>query len=374
MNSVDPLIEKLHKMHDDPQVMGMSPYERVECAINKQKPDRVPFDFWAVPEMIDKLLAYLSLESEEELLKILGVDCRIIRPDYIGPDLEVLPDGTFYNAWGSHRRPIKNDFATYEEYASFPLANAQSVAEVEQYSRWPKREFWDWKSMVPKIKEVNKDVRYHIRYDIGGIFETAWGMYGLDKFLIDFYEKPEIPLAVMDCITDRLIDNYRQVMKHTEGLVDMVYTYDDVAIQRGLLMSRKMWRKNILPFHQRLNKVIKEYDVKILYHSCGAVYKLIDNFIDEMGIDVLNPLQPRAADMDMRKIKDEFGKRVAFHGGIDLQETLPFGSTQDVESEVRERCQILGEGGGYICTSAHYIQADTPVENVLTMYATDRTV
>ena len=114
--------------------------------------------------------------------------------------------------------------------------------------------------------------------------------------------------------------------------------------------------------------------MKILYHSCGAVYDLIDPIIDEMQIDMLNPLQPRAAKMNMQNIKDQFGEKVAFHGAIDIQHTMPFGTPAEVENEVKERCRILGKGGGYVCTTAHYIQADTPIENILAMYSADRTV
>jgi len=114
--------------------------------------------------------------------------------------------------------------------------------------------------------------------------------------------------------------------------------------------------------------------VKILYHSCGAVFDLIDPIIDEIQIDMLNPLQPRAAKMDMQNIKDQFGEKVVFHGVIDIQHTMPFGTPAEVENEVKERCRILGKGGGYVCTTAHYIQADTPIENILAMYSTDRTV
>jgi uroporphyrinogen decarboxylase len=109
-----------------------------------------------------------------------------------------------------------------------------------------------------------------------------------------------------------------------------------------------------------------------MYHSCGAVFPLIGPFIEEMGIDVLNPLQPRAAGMDLARIKADFGGRLSFHGGIDIQHTLPHGTPGDVQLEVRDRCELLGRGGGYICTSAHYIQADTPVENIVAMYCTRR--
>jgi uroporphyrinogen decarboxylase len=366
--------QMLEECFGNPQQDPLSPHDRVANALEHCQPDRVPFDFWAVPETIAKLKNYLNVSTEEEILQLLGVDCRIVGPDYVGPKPEILPDGTFYSDWGSHRRLVKNEYSTYEEYASFPLANAQSCAEVETWSRWPQPEFYDWSRLVEKIQAVNAKVNYHIRVDIGGIFESSWALYGLERFLIDLHHKPEIPCAIMDCYTDLMIHNVERMMAAGGGMVDMVYTYDDVAIQNGLLMSPAMWRKYILPRHQRLNKVIKQYKVKLLYHSCGAIYPLIGPLIDEMGIDVLNPLQPRARMMDMQRIKDEFGARVSFHGGIDLQQTLPFGTQSDVVAEVQERCNILGKGGGYICTSAHYLQADAPVENIIAMYLADRTV
>jgi uroporphyrinogen decarboxylase len=133
-----------------------------------------------------------------------------------------------------------------------------------------------------------------------------------------------------------------------------------------------MWRKYILPRHQRLNQVIKSYNLKILYHSCGAIYPLIKPLVEELRIDVLNPLQPRAAMMDMEKIKTEFGQKIAFHGGIDLQHTMAHGTPEDVHSEVASRIAVLGKNGGYICTTAHYIQADTPLENVIALYTAPR--
>ncbi len=365
---------RLESLWGHPEREPLSPYQRVETALALRSPDRTPFDFWAVPEVIEKLIHFLGAADEEEMLRLLGVDCRVVRPEYIGPPTETLPDGSFYIPWGSHRRLVSNEFSTYEEYASFPLAECKTAAEVRAWPRWPKPEYWAWDGMPGQIAILNQDSKYHIRYEVGGIFESAWALYGLDRFLIDFVENPEVPCAILDCYTDLMIGNVHRLMQSASGLIDMVYTYDDVAIQNGLLMSPAMWRKFILPRHQRLNAVIKSYNLKIMYHSCGAVYKLIPAFIQDMGIDVLNPLQPRAALMDMQKIKDEFGGQVAFHGGLDLQETMPHGSPQDVRDEVLERCRILGKGGGYICTTAHYIQGDVPIENILTLYTTPRVV
>lgn len=350
----------------------MNSHERVRAALNHEEPDRVPFDFWVVPENWVKLKEYFNVDSKDDLLDLLGVDCRIVSPDYSGPLLEQMDDGSFFNVWGSVRKIVQNDFSKYEEYAAFPLANVQSPSEVESWNKWPESSFWDWKSLHPAVAKANKREKRHIRYDIGGIFESAWALYGLDNFLVALYEKPEIPQAIMNCYTEIFISNFRAAMAEAGDSIDMVYTYDDVAVQDGLLMSPDMWRQYILPFHQKLNKVIKEYDVKLIYHSCGSVIPLVDAFRDEMHIDVLNPLQPAAKDMDMKNIKSRWGDTLSFHGGGDLQRTLPFGTVDEVQNEVDSLCKTLGPRGGYICTSAHYIQADVPLENILAFYSTER--
>jgi uroporphyrinogen decarboxylase len=364
----------LNELKTRPGSSDMPPHERVEKALAHQQPDRVPFDFWAVPEVLQALCQFLEVQSQEELLQLLAVDCRVVSPDYLGPERKTLSNGTWFEPRGSHRKKVKNQYSTYEEYASFPLADASSVAEVETYAHWPKSEYYAWAGLPGKIRTLNHSTHYHIRYDVGGIFETAWGLYGLDKFLMDLVQRPRIPVAILNCVTDQLIADVHQLMKHCEALIDIVYTYDDIAVQNGLLMSPALWRTHILPCHVRLNQVIKSYGLRIMYHSCGAIYPLIGELIEKMGIDVLNPLQPRARGMDMQKIKQEYGKRIAFHGGIDLQETMPFGSVEAVRNEVRERCNILGKDGGYICTTAHYIQMDAPIRNILALYTAPRMV
>ncbi len=355
-----------------PDKDDMSPRDRVAKALDREAPDRVPFDFWGVPETWDNLKSFLKVDDNDDLLAMLGVDCRVVKPDYIGPEPEVLPDGSFYNVWGSIRKITENESSSYEEYAAYPLADFKTPGEIEQWEKWPDSSWWDWDSFILKVERANKKAPYHIRYDIGGIFESAWGLYGLDRFLMGFYENPDLVCTIMDCYTQIFIDNFRSLMKRAESVVDMVYTYDDIATQNGLLISPDMWRQYILPFHRKLNKVIREYDVKLMYHSCGSVVDMIPAFIEELDIDVLNPLQPRAKGMDMAFIKNTYGDRLSFHGGVDLQKTLPFGSTSDVQDEVSFLCRTLVKGGGYVCTSAHYIQGDVPVRNILALYGQER--
>jgi uroporphyrinogen decarboxylase len=292
---------------------------------------------------------------------------------YVGSKARALPDGTYIDAWGTHRRNVTNEFGTYGEYASHPLAEAETVDDVLGWD-WASPDDWDVSGVRAQCEQLNADTRYHLRYEVGGIFEWAWALRGFERFLLDLAEKPEVACAIMDRFADIYIANTIRVIEAADGLLDMVYTYDDVGIQRGLLVSPQMWRQYILPRHQRLNAAIRaaRHPVKIMYHSCGAVYPLIAAFAEEMDIDVLNPLQPRAKGMEMARIKAEFGDRLSFHGAVDIQRTLPHGSPEEVQAEVRERCTVLGREGGYICTSAHYIQADTPLENIVAMYTTPR--
>jgi uroporphyrinogen decarboxylase len=332
----------------------------------------VPFDFWAVPEVWEKLSTALDA-NEETVLRLLGIDCRMVTTRYIGTKARELPDGTFVDAWGTHRRSVSNEFGTYDEYASHPLADAQNPEDVLHWD-WASADDWDVSGVREQCERLSHDVRHHLRYEVGGVFEWSWALRGFERFLLDLVEKPEVACAIMDRFTDIYIENTLRVIEAAGGLLDMVYTYDDVGIQSGPLMSMRMWRKYILPRHQRLNAAIRKarYPVKIMYHSCGAIYPFISAFIDDMDIDLLNPLQPRAAGMDMARIKAEFGQRLSFHGAIDIQQTLPHGTPAEVEAEVLERCRLLGRGGGYICTSAHYLQADTPLENIIAMYTARR--
>jgi uroporphyrinogen decarboxylase len=376
-----------------PEAAALCPWERVKMALARRQPDRVPFDFWAVPEVWEKLRAALdpaytssddaAFDNEasfdnEAILRLLGIDCRMVAPRYVGHKARALPDGTYIDAWGTHRRSVSNEFSTYDEYASHPLAGAETVADVRDWD-WASSDDWDVSGVRAQCERLKPDdqsagVRYHLRYEVGGIFEWSWALRGFERFLIDLVENPKVACTIMDRFTDIYIENTQRVIEAAGGLLDMVYTYDDVGIQGGLLMSPRMWRTYVLPRHQRLNAAIHaaRYPVKIMYHSCGAVFPLVGAFVDEMGIDVLNPLQPRAAGMDLARIKAEFGDRLSFHGAIDIQHTLPHGTPGEVQAEVQNRCRVLGRGGGYICTSAHYIQADTPLANIIALYTAPR--
>ena len=334
-------------------------------ALSHKTTDRVPLDFWGTPETREKLRLHFGAGDDEPVLKALDIDIRQFQPEYKGV-IDRRPDGSYIDEMGVHRRPVRNEFCVYEEYASFPLGYVEDLRDFERYT-WPDIDKFDFESLPEQIGDAHKT--YYIKIQTGGLFELAWALRGYEQFMIDMIESPEIPHFIMDKLTDFYCEYVRRAMKYAGDKYDMVYTYDDIAAQNSLLMSKDMWREFLQPYHIRLNKVIHDYGKTVMYHSCGAIYDMIP-LLAELPIDVLNPIQPAARDMDFGKIKENFGRALCFHGGMDIQHLLPHGTPDEVRAGVQRAIALLGKGGGYILTSAHYIQADTPVENILTMYET----
>jgi uroporphyrinogen decarboxylase len=189
----------------------------------------------------------------------------------------------------------------------------------------------------------------------------------MDTFMMDLAADPEISLYILDRLTEVVVENLRRALQVAGDRIDMVYFYDDIGAQENLLISKNMWRRYIRPRHQQIIEVARSFGKPVMYHTDGAIFGLIPELID-MGVDVLDPIQPGAKDMAPSRLKAEFGDRLSFHGGVDIVNTLPKGTPAMVMGEVRERVEVMGQGGGYILSSSHHIQSDTPLENVLVMY------
>jgi uroporphyrinogen decarboxylase len=185
---------------------------------------------------------------------------------------------------------------------------------------------------------------------------------------MDLLLNPEFAGRMMDFVEDIWIRMAQNALKALGDHVDVVAWGDDVASQESLLLSPKTYRAQIKPRHRRMIQAIKSLrDVKVSYHSCGAVYELIGDLI-EIGVDSLNPVQVSARNMDPVKLKKEFGGRIAFWGGIDTHRVLPFGTPEEVRKEVRRMINILGKKGGYVLASVHNMQAEIPPQNIVAMF------
>jgi uroporphyrinogen decarboxylase len=370
-------------------VKDTSPKDRVNRAIAFHKPDRTPRDFAAVPEVWEKLKDWFGAKDRKEVLKRLGADCRIVsydsfcRPPEIDLDevdlnvslerssvggmwRKVERDGTNRDIWGARRKKVLTGFGALDQFASYPLESAQSVDDLKKYP-WPRPDWWNFDDLRSFIGELNDTAVYNIRYRMGSVFETAWSLYDFEKFLMDLAVKPEMPLYVMERIAEVHLENLRNVLELAGDLIDIVYFYDDIASQQGLLISPEMYEKYLQPFHQKIINTALSAGKPVMMHSCGSVYPMIERFID-MGLAILNPVQPGARDMNPEKLFEDFGGRIAFHGGIDIQQFMPGATTQEVREKVDYTAELLGAEGGYILAGSHHFQADTPLENILAMY------
>ena len=343
----------------------MNSRERVFSAFAHVQPDRCPADLQLEATTERTLIQHFHAKSAQELQDIFESDLQFVFPDSTLPSIPVNEDGIWYDHAGRGQRFVDNGFCKYVESVVYPLAYVETVDDLKRYDRWPDAADFDWAHYSEKIGNLHE--KRIIKLHLGGLYEIAWGLRGQEQFLIDMALDPDIPHYIMGKLCDYWCDYVHRAMAAAGDQIDLIYTYDDIASQNALIMSPRMLQEFVYPYHKKLNAVIKSYGKKILYHSCGAVSSQIDA-LKALPIDVLTPLQPLAKGMDHQTIKDIWGNKLCFHGGIDIQELMPHGSPEDVRRVVKETISILGKNGGYILAPGHFLQNDAPIENIIAMY------
>ena len=346
---------------------------RVAACLDHREPDRVPIDFWAVPEITDRLRRRYGLPDVEALLVHLGVDFRVVRgPSYVGLQMKEHPDGTTEDLWGVRRQRVSfgegQKRGEYWELAVSPLAGAQSVRDVERYAGWPSPDWWDYSEIAGQCREhAGYCVVYAgDRLDRTAQLKTAMYLRGVEQILCDLAENPAIVESILEHISAYYLAYNRRVFEAASKHIDVFMMGDDFGIQAGPMMSARMWRRYFERGFRAYIDLAHEYGITVMHHTCGSVRSLIPLFIDA-GLDILQSCQPGAAGMDLGELKREFGRDICFHGAIDIQEALPFGSPADVRAAVKRTLEAGMPGGGYIVCTAHNIQVDVPLENVVAL-------
>ncbi|MGW8301066.1 MAG: uroporphyrinogen decarboxylase family protein [Desulfobacterales bacterium] len=354
----------------------MTPRERALKAINFEEADRVTIDNWMVPEIKKRCMEYWGCENEEELLAFLGVDVRDnYGPSYVGQEFKKFDDGTVADLWGVRRRQVVYGKGTshegiFKEVAWSPLEHMTTVEEIEAYEGWPSPEWWDYSKMKqecaywhPEYFVLNKGDRL----DRTAQLKPMMYLRGIQQTFVDLAQNPKI----VECIRDRIINYFLEynpkVFEAADGEVDMFMMGDDVGGQRGPLLSPEMWRRYFKDGFRTYCDIAHKYGLKVMYHTCGDVYALIPDFID-CGLDMLQSLQPQATNMDIKRLKQEFGKDLSFQGGMDIQQVLPLGTPDDVRKMVKYAADNAKPGGGYFFGTSHNIQADTDMQNVVALF------
>ena len=354
----------------------MTPRERALKAINFEEADRVTIDNWMVPEIKKRCMEYWGCENEEELLAFLGVDVRDnYGPSYVGQEFKKFDDDTVADLWGVRRRQVIYGKGTshegiFKEVSWSPLEHMTTVEEMEAYEGWPSPDWWDYSKMKedcaywhPQYFVLNKGDRL----DRTAQLKPMMYLRGIQQTFIDLAQNPKIVEFIRDRVVNYFVEYNPKVFEAADGEVDMFMMGDDVGGQRGPLLSPEMWRRYFKDGFRTYCDIAHKYGLKVMYHTCGDVYALIPDFID-CGLDMLQSLQPQATNMDIKRLKQEFGKDLSFQGGMDIQQVLPLGTPDDVREMVKYAADNAKPGGGYFFGTAHNIQADTDMQNVVALF------
>ena len=342
----------------------MTSRERVLLAVEHKKTDRTPANYGAHKEVSERLIQRLGLKDGEELLKALNVDMRRIGINYNQPETGPDTDGYMRNMWGLRHR--KQDSGDGRQKNWIPPFNEHTtVADVHNH-RWPDPKALDYSGVRKQCE------KYHGQYATFGapwspfFHEVGW-LIGQENFLVWMATKPDVVKAIIDHFVDYEVEVTRRFFGAADGMIDIAYFGNDFGTQRGLFISPRMWNEFIREPLKRYFDVAHEFGCKVMKHSCGAVRDIIPALIED-GVDILDPIQVAAAGMDLAGLVRDFGDRLTFHGGVDTQTTLPFGTVADVRAQVGSYLDLTRENGGYILCGSQEFIADIPLDNILAKY------
>lgn len=354
----------------------MTPKERWLAVLKGEKPDRIPMDYWATPEVTSKLLDHMECKDLAEVFDILHIDLvaraggRFFGPDrlvtaggrYIGPKVSQDED-----IFGCRYKDIKYATGTYRWITHNPLAIFNTIKEIKDNYTWPEPDWWSY-------SEIGRDMKGNADLPVwtGGChpFDTYRRIRGEKQAYVDLIRNPDLVRYCLDKLVDLAYEitlkTYEQMP--TDALM-ITHVSEDLGTQTSLTISPRLIRQFIIPTLKRMFDLAHEHGAYVFHHNDGAIRQMLPDLLAS-GIDLLNPIQWRCRGMDRQDLKHDFGDRLVFHGAMDNQRTLPFGSVKDVVEEVKTNLRILGKNGRYILAPCHNIQANTPPENIVAMYET----
>jgi len=394
----------------------MTSRERILCALNHQQPDCIPIDLGGTSASGIALSTYhqlkqrLGISSPTRIYHLLGMIAEVEQTvkERLGADVVVLrpPAGSLGIRYENWKPWTLFDGTVIEVPGGFnPVAQDDGGLVLyngaQPYARMPKGGFYfDYVAKNPGAAHVNvgeyqphlltqQELEYYgaaaealyDQTDFAIIAELGppeqlfaqMGSGDLAAWFITMATEPDYVHALLEKVTSVWMQNLRNFAAAVGDRVHIIVCFDDLGTQQAPLISVKMFRELIMPYYQRAFDWIHQHTrMKVMFHSDGAIYPMIPSLI-EMGIDILNPVQTSAEGMNPARLKQEFGDRLVFWGGCcDCQQTLPFGSPEEVARAVEANLRTLAPGGGYVCSGVHNIQAGVPIDNVLAVFDTAR--
>lgn len=391
--------------------MGSRSFERKErylSAVYFKGVDRLPTSFRASKPLVKRLMSHFgidpgvdgsrAIEARQELLDRIGADfwssgAKIgayssFVPKYTGPlpQAPYVEDGSKFYTLGIKAvlgRIDEYNF-DYPAYADPPLAHIQHASQIKEGFLTNRLDLFDFDCLVNKaatnagtppdpndplsFENVKKEGKEFICIGmLSSLFMICCYLRGMEQFLIDLAGDIAIAERIISEVGEFCLEFNRRELSHYGSGADFYGTWDDVAGQNGLLFSPKLFKKYFLPLYKDLIANVKQYNLVFNWHCCGSVHAVLPDMIDA-GIDVFDVVQTSARDMDLETLNRLYGKDVCFHGGIDVQKLLTFGTPGQIKDEVRKIIDLWGNRGGFVVAPSHEAVPETPVENILAIY------
>ena len=345
----------------------MTSRERVLRTIKRQTVDRLPVNYLGTPEIDARLKEHFNVKTNNEFLDILGVDIRVIAPQYVGPDLSIAEEYCIKDEFGIIRKRVKNEAGVYYEPVNLPWKCLETVEEVDALD-WPNLGMYDFSTIKAQCEQFKDKCIVYGRPGLPGTINSIAFGRGVEQVMMDIALREPVYLALKNKRFQICFDIAKRVLEKADGKIDILWIGNDLGSQRGLLISPQDFNELYAPEIRAFCDLAHRHGAYCMMHSCGSTHVIFPNLI-ELGLDIYDTVQPEADGMDPAILKERFGGQLCFHGTISTQKTLPFGTVDDVEKEVKNRMELFSDGGCIIAPS-HNIQPDTPLKNILKIYET----
>jgi uroporphyrinogen decarboxylase len=332
------------------------------CSLGWREPDRVPLMIYLTPETRAMLQKHFG---RDDVLTPLGIDFRSVNPRYRGP-VKPPKDGLTYDWWGTGYRKVYQSHGAYDEATDLPLARVESLADVDKYP-WPNPDDFDYSTVEKQCDAIRDFAVCAGGADTPDILNGMSRSRGMETVMIDVATRDPIGLELIRRRCDILYGIRRRTLAAGKGKIDILCLGEDMGNQNGRMFSPADFRDVFRPVLQRFIDLAHEFGAKAMLHSCGDTHEIMPDLID-MGLDILDAMQPEPRGMVPEKIRAICKGKLAFCGLLSTQATLPFGTVADCRREARHRLDVIAKGGGYVFSPAHCIQAGTPLANILALY------
>lgn len=359
---------------------------------------RVPTMYRGEPEVNDRLMDYFGLGGIEknwpDLIKCLGADnysdgetlggFTTYFPKYAGPDFDTIFEINRFNIWGIKPVDIQAGGSRDIVFSKNPpLAGKDELDDVRNYT-YPQLDWFDFEvyrnnseqvyyhseQQQPELKlsQLKPSDEYFLNTScLNSIFMTSIFMRGMDHMLMDLVANQRYAEILIGNIGQFMLEFCQKNLASIGPKIDLYGIWDDFASQEGLMLSPQLWRKFYKPWDKKIIETAKSHGLLVCFHICGNCTEVLPDLV-EMGVDILDPVQTSARNMDLAELKKNFGKDLCFHGGLDIQGFLPSAKPRQVTERVKRIKELFEGQGGLILGPSHYITPDTPTENILAMY------